>query len=59
MPLQLIVLYRITLDKIYKVNTNAMQTIYKINTKTMQNRHCKYVGSGTAKQGKNSPVDCF
>ena len=31
------------LDKIYKVNTNTIQTIYKINTNTKQNRHCKYV----------------
>ena len=42
-------MYRFTLDKIYKVNTNTIQTIYKINTNTKQNRHCKYediVGEG-------------
>ena len=36
-------MYRITLDKIDKVNTNTMQRINIFNTKTMQNRQCKYV----------------
>ena len=42
-------MYRFALDKIDKVNTNAMQKIDKYNTKTMQNRHCEYeipIGEG-------------
>ena len=49
-------MYRIVLDKIYKVNTNTIQTIYKINTNTKQNRHCKYVdivGEGNQRSMEN------
>ena len=52
-------MYIITLDKINEVNTNAMQKIDEQYTKTMQNRQCKYIGEGSAKQGMNSPVNFF